>query len=103
MSLQHYLRFAAIGWFSGIVWILLLAFVIMPNVFGSSATLAGPADQLVLGLALLIITPEAMLGGIIGGRIMREGGGTGQAVMAAVIGALLTIPVGCVSLWYLGW
>jgi hypothetical protein len=103
MSVQHYLRFAGIGWISGIGWILLLAFVIMPNVFGSSASLATPADQIVLGLALLIITPEAMLGGVIGGRIMREGGATSQAVMAAVIGALLTLPVGCISLWYLGW
>ncbi len=103
MAFQHYLRFAGIGWLSGIFWIMFLAFVILPNTFGSSSSLSTPADQLTLGLALLIITPEALLGGIIGGRIMREGGTTSQALMAAVIGAVFTIPVACISLWYLGW
>jgi len=103
MAFQHYLRFAGIGWISGMLWVVLLAFVIMPNVFGSSASLASGADQLILGLVLLITTPEAMLGGIIGARMMREGGAASQAVMAAVMGALFTLPIGCIGLWYLGW
>jgi hypothetical protein len=32
-----------------------------------------------------------------------EGGGSGQLIMAAIIGLLLSIPFGCMGFWFLGW
>lgn len=103
MSLQQHLRFAGIGWIGGIAFVAFLAFVVMPNTFGSNSTLSSAADQLIFGLAVLISTPAALLGGIVGGRTMREGGVRSQVIMAAILGAVFTIPFGCIGLWYLGW
>jgi hypothetical protein len=103
MKLRRMIRFAGIGWIAGALLILLLAFVITPATIGSKHSLLNQADLLVLGLVLLGMTPGAMLGGILGGRMSYEGGGSGQMIMAGIIGLLLSIPFGCMGFWFLGW
>jgi hypothetical protein len=103
MKLQHMIRFAGIGWLAGALLILLLGFVITPATIGSKHSIQDPIDQAVLGMVLLGMTPGALLGGILGGRMSYEGGGSGQLIMAGLIGLLLSIPFGCIGFWFLGW
>ena len=56
-----------------------------------------------LGVILLAVALPAMAGGIIGGRIPREGGLKNQLSMAALFGALFVLPFACFIFWYIQW
>jgi len=103
MSLRQQLAFAGIGWLSGILGVAIVGFVIMPAVLGTAASLAAPESPILLALVVMLCTPAALAGGFVGGRLTQEGGLGGQLIMAALIGLFLTIPVSCISFWYLGW
>jgi hypothetical protein len=60
-------------------------------------------DALLLGLIILIASPAALVGGIVGGRMLREGGAFEQRVLAALIGGILSMPLSCVAIWQIGW
>lgn len=59
----------------------------------------GPSFLLIIGLAILVGSPGALLGGVIGGRISSEGGKMSQRVLAAIFGFGLALPCSCYSLW----
>jgi hypothetical protein len=64
----------------------------------------GPSLLTIIGLALLISSPGALAGGVIGSRLPREGGQTEQYVMAAIMGVVFALPFACMGLWFFtGW
>jgi hypothetical protein len=94
---------AGIGWIAGALLIILVGFVMAPAITGHPHSLLDPIDLMVLGLALLGMTPGGLLGGVVGGRIAREGGGQSQQITAALMGIVFSFPFGCMGLWLLGW
>jgi predicted MFS family arabinose efflux permease len=103
MKLRRMLLCAGIGWVAGLLLTLIMGFVVAPVIMGRPHSLQDPVDRIVLGIALLGMTPGALLGGVIGGRMSHEGGSRGQLIMSALLGLLISIPLGCIGLWLLGW
>jgi hypothetical protein len=64
----------------------------------------GPGLPVIIGLALLAATPGALVGGLIGSRIPKEGGQTEQYIMAGIMGIVFALPFACMGLWFFtGW
>lgn len=103
MKLRDTLTFAGVGLGAGIIAVVLVGYVIFPTVIGDGVEQRGGAALLVLAMAMLLISPAALLGGLLGGRMIMEGGRGSQLIMAALLGIVATIPFACISLWYLGW
>ena len=59
----------------------------------------GPGFPIILVSELIFASPAALIGGLIGGRIPREGGEREQRLMAAIVGVILALPFGCFGLW----
>jgi MFS family permease len=55
---------------------------------------------IVLVILFILVSPLALIGGLIGSRIPKEGGRTGQLIMAALFGIILSLPVACLGLWF---
>ena len=99
------LAFLLTGWLAGLAAILLLG-VVWPAVLPSGQNLThfygtnlGP--PLVILTAILIGSPGAIVGGLIGSRLPLEGGRRDQFVAAALMGILLALPFSCLTMWYL--
>jgi len=99
------LRFALVGWVSGVLALIVLSLV-WPNILPGFVHYShydpnGPAPNLVLivGVILAAASLPAIVGGVIGGRIPKEGGSRQQLMMAGIFGILLALPLGCFGLW----
>jgi hypothetical protein len=103
MNLRQQVVFAFAGWLAGVGMLLAVAFVIFPAVLGGTRFSGSAAELLILGIVGVVASVAALLGGVIGGRVVSEGGYRGQIIMAALVGALLALPVSCVAFWYTGW
>jgi hypothetical protein len=103
MRLRYNLFFAGIGWLAGVCLMLASGFVIFPALDGDKRPVFGMPDVLILGLVLLLVTPAALAGGLVGARLPREGGRNSQLLMAAICGVLLAVPLSCLVFWYSGW
>lgn len=100
--MRQNLLFAAAGWAAGILSTLAVGLLILPN------TIVGPrvfdtAELLGLAFVLLVVSPVALAGGVIGGHLPKEGGTSDQILMAVLLGVVLVAPMSCVSFWYSGW
>jgi len=62
---------------------------------------AGSGLLIIVGILLILVSPLALAGSIIGSRIPKEGGRMGQLLMAAVFGVIFSLPVACFVLWYI--
>lgn len=104
MRILKNLRYPLAGWVAGIVTVLALtAFwpTIFPGITNTEHYDSPPiAIPLILGTTFVIVTPIALLGGLIGSRLPREGGETEQMLVAIIVGALLSVPFVCGSLWF---
>jgi MFS family permease len=105
MKVAALLRFAFVGWVTGVLALILLSLV-WPNVLPGFVHYnhydpTGPAPNLVLIVAVILAAASlpAIIGGVIGGRISKEGGNRQQLLMAAIFGIILALPVGCFGLW----
>lgn len=108
MKIPRPLAFALTGWVVGAVVIvgvglywptIFPAIVMNQHYYGS-----GPGLPAIIGMALVFASPAALVGGLIGSRIPREGGRTEQFVMAAIVGVILALPCACMGLWFFtGW
>ena len=102
-SISQNLSFAFTGWIGGVLGILAfgLAYtIIFPAVVRPEHYYGpGPGYPLILGLAILVGSPGALLGGFIGGRVSSEGGKWSQRILAAIFGIGLSLPCSCYSLW----
>jgi MFS family permease len=99
------LRFAIAGWVAGVLALIFLSLV-WPNVLPGFVHYnhydpTGPAPNLVLivGVILAAASLPAIIGGVIGGRIPKEGGDRQQLMVAAIFGIILALPIGCFGLW----
>lgn len=103
MKFLDHLRNAFIGWIAGLLvtagfsWLWQQIFPVIDR------TGQGAALPYVLLFILAGVSPVAIAGGIIGGRLPKEGGVTQQLQYAALFGALFIIPVACFLFWYTAW
>jgi hypothetical protein len=103
MKISFWILSALTGWISGIVSLFGWSFLwpkIIPMTDRASAL---PGYWKVLLFIMVLITPIALIGGIVGGRLPREGGKREQFLYAMVFGALLTLVFGSCGFWYSGW
>ena len=103
MTIRQNLLFALTGWVAGLCSILAIALIIFPIFFGISKSIRTLPDLLAFALVVLLVSPAALLGGLIGSRATREGGRNGQLIMAAVVGIIAAVPLSCIAFWYTGW
>jgi cation transporter-like permease len=99
------LRYAVVGWVAGTLALIVLSLVwpaVLPGFVHYNhydPTGAAPNLVLIVGVILAVASLPAIVGGVIGGRIPKEGGSRQQLMMAAIFGIILTLPLGCFSLW----
>ncbi len=103
MTIRSSLLFALVGWLAGLCAALGTGFVIFPALMGNPPALGMGVQLLILGTVLLLVTPAALIGGLIGGRLPQEGGKGVQLVMAAILGVIAALPFSCIGFWYSGW
>jgi hypothetical protein len=60
----------------------------------------GPGLLQILGIVLVLATPAALAGGLIGGRLSIEGGERGQRLVAIIFGVIFSLPCSCYGLWF---
>jgi hypothetical protein len=104
-KLTALLRFAATGWIAGVAALLLLSFA-WPSIFPGFVNYrhydpTGPAPNLVgIVLTILMIASlPAIIGGVVGAQIPKEGGQRQQLIMSVIFGIILAVPIGCMVLW----
>ncbi len=103
MKISSLVRSALVGWLAGII-VLLGWSLLWPRIFPvTDRVSAMPGQWKVLLLALVLVTPFGLIGGLIGGRLPYEGGKREQVLYAAISGILLTLVFGSCIFWYSGW
>jgi hypothetical protein len=103
MTIRENLLFALTGWIVGLCCILGIALIVFPVFFGISKSISTLPDLLAFVLVVILVSPAALLGGLLGGRALKEGGRTGQLIMAGVVGAIAAVPLSCIAFYYTGW
>ena len=105
MKIASLLRFAAAGWLAGMLAIVLLSLV-WPQFFPGFVNWkhyipTGPAPNLVVFVLFVMAAASlpALIGGLVGGRIPKEGGQRQQLLLAAIFGIIFAVPCGCYGLW----
>jgi len=105
VKIVQLLRFAASGWLAGMLAVVLLSLV-WPNFFPGFVNYkhyipTGPAPNLIVFVVFVLVAASlpAIIGGVIGGRIPKEGGRSQQLLVAAIFGILFALPCGCYGLW----
>lgn len=102
------ISYALTGWLAGAVTMIIMGFI-WPKIFPAIVNVehyygAGPNLISIIGIALLVMSPVSLLGGLIGGRVSIEGGEWGQRAISAIFGIIFTIPVSCgVYLYFTGY
>ena len=96
--------YALTGWLGGMLATLVLGFV-WPRIFPGIVNVEnyygdGPGLLAIIGINLLVMTPAALIGGLIGGRVSIEGGEMSQRLIAVIFGVIFTIPLNCVGFLY---
>ena len=105
MKIVRWLQFAVSGWVAGTVALVLLSLV-WPNIFPGFVNYqhydpTGAPPNLV-GIVLIDLAAAslpALIGGIVGGNVPKEGGNRQQLVMAGIFGVIFALPCGCGGLW----
>ena len=108
MKIPRPLLYALTGWMAsafttlglGLLWpIAFPGIVHVEHYYG-----AGPGLPLIIGIVLILVSPAAMVGGLIGSRLPGEGGKGSQLLAAAIFGVIVALPCGCWGLWFFtGW
>ena len=94
-KIGYHFIYALTGWVAGFLAILFLGWVWL-NVFPVEDR-AGQGAGLLRAFELIItyMTPVTIVGGILGGRIPREGGIKDKLAYAALLGFLFPLPFTC--------
>jgi hypothetical protein len=108
MKIVHTLSYALAGWVAGVVAAICIGLywpTIFPAVVRNEHYYGyGPNLSWIIGFAAIFASPTALIGGMIGGWIPREGGRTDEYIMAAIFGVLLSAPFACYGMWiFTGW
>jgi hypothetical protein len=104
MKLAKPLKFALSGWVAGagatlilgLLWPIIIPAIVRVNHYYG----VGPNLATIIMIVLVVITPAALVGGLIGSRLPREGGQSEQMLVAGVFGILLAMPFACYGLWF---
>ncbi len=84
----------------GLLWPFIFPAIIRPEHYYGD----GPGLLTIIAINLLVMTPAAVLGGIIGGRLSIEGGYRSQRLIAIILGIVLATPCGGFGFWFFtGW
>lgn len=100
--LQHLLN-ALVGWIVGLLITVGFAFLWLKIIPEIDRTGQGPFFWINLLIILAVISPAAIAGGVIGGRLPKEGGRINQMLYATIFGLLFPLPFACFLFWYTGW
>lgn len=106
--LPHFIIHAGIGLLADAVGSLVVG-ILFPIIFPSIVRLdhyygVGPSVPLLMVYAFCVSIPFSLVGGIVGGRLIREGGRNEQLVAAALLGFIAALPFGFCSFWvFNGW
>jgi hypothetical protein len=101
--MQHF-GDAITGWLAGIGATLVLglawpiffpAIVRIEHYYG-----AGPGLPMIIAMAVLVASPAAALGGLIGGAISVEGGDRGRRLVAIILGVVFSLPCAAWGFWF---
>ena len=103
MNIREHLLFALTGWVAGIIVVIGIGYIVFPAVVAGARPLSIAPNLLILTIVLLIVSPAALVGGLIGGRMPREGGRGSQILLAVIMGIVLAMPFSCLGFWYTGW
>jgi len=108
MKIRRTLSLALTGWVAGVIAAVGMGFcwpIIFPAIVRNEHYYgAGPSLPFIIGLVSIFASPAALVGGLIGGRIPREGGQTDEIIMAVIFGVLLSTPFACYGFWiFTGW
>ena len=103
MKASQMILAALAGWISGVVSLLVWSFLWPRIIPLTSRASALPGSWKVLLIALVLVTPFGIAGGLVGGRLPSEGGKREQILYAALFGALFTLAFGSCAFWYIGW
>jgi len=108
MKIKQTVSYALAGWVAGVIATIGVG-VFWPTIFPAIVRNdhyygAGPSLPVIIGLVILFASPAALIGGMIGGWIPKEGGRREQYLMAGIFGAVFSIPFICYGLWFFtGW
>lgn len=108
MKIPQFLLHLLTGWLAGVFATLGLG-LLWPAIFPAIVRVnhyygPGPSLPIILGIGLILASPAALVGGLIGGRVPKEGGPSDQILAAAIGGVVLALPFGCWVLWFFtGW
>jgi hypothetical protein len=100
--LQHILN-ALVGWIAGLLITVGFAFLWLKIIPEIDRVGQGRGFWTILSLILLVVSPAAIAGGVIGGRLPKEGGRINQMLYATIFGLLFPLPFACFIFWYIQW
>lgn len=103
MKILQHLFNALVGWIVGLLITVGFAFLWLNIIPVIDRTGQGASLLVVLRSILIMVSPAAIIGGLIGGRMPKEGGRKNQFLAAAIFGLLFPLPFACYLFWYLGW
>ncbi len=104
MKIISSLGLALVGWVAGMLTSLGMS-ALLPKILpiaGRISAMESSGKSQVLLLVLIVISPVSLIGGLVGSRLVREGGRNEQILYAALFGFIFTLPVMCI-LYYIGW
>ena len=103
MKIRFILLYALTGLAAGLLVTVGFNFIWQKVIPIVERTSIGPYYLTALGMILLAVALPAIAGGVIGGRIPKEGGLKNQLTLAAIFGALFVLPFACFIFWYIQW
>ena len=106
MKLTKLVRFALLGWLAGglstlvvgLIWPAIFPGVLHPEHYFVGESL-GLSNTILINV--IIASLPALIGGVVGGILPREGGSQEQLMAAAFGGVILSIPFNCFNYWML--
>lgn len=108
MKIKQTISYALAGWTAGVLATIGVG-VCWPTIFPAIVRNdhyygAGPSLAVIIGLVILFASPAALIGGMIGGWIPKEGGRSEEYTMAGIFGVLFAIPFIYYGLFFFtGW
>lgn len=103
MKILRYFLFALTGLLGGLLTTVGFSFLWMSIIPIEDRVGEQPGFWSVLAFILALVALPALTGGLIGGRLPKEGGPWPQYLYAAIFGALFSLPFACFLFWVTGW
>jgi hypothetical protein len=102
-KLPKFVGDAFVGWLAGVggvigfglFWLIAFPAIVRPEHYYGF----GPTFIQVTLMAILVASPAALIGGIVGGRVSIEGGRGAQRMVSVVFAIIFSIPFTCYMFW----